>query len=218
MHAARGIKQVAIGRGWSHVVVCASGPSFSAEQAALLNDRDTLAALGWRTIAINTSYQKVPTADVLYAGDASWWEEHLPKVQSTFAGECWTIQRRVAHQHGLCLVEHSDEPGLCNVAGRVHSGGNSGHAAIGLAYLFGARQILLVGFDFQDSYNMSHWHGDHPKLLNQERPYDRWLRLLPGLVDGLKEVGVEVINCSIDTAIPSSVVPRANLDACLCRL
>lgn len=224
VHVARGIKKTTLYRGWDRIVVCASGPSFSQEQAALLARResvqrsDSLAPLprGWRVVVTNTSYQKVPTADILYSGDRSWWEVHLPRVREIFEGECWTINRWIAHHEGLCHVEHSDEPGLSQVFGRIHSGGNSGHAAIGLAYLFGAREILLVGFDFQDTYGMSHWHGDHPPQLNQERPYVGWLQRLPGLIDGLRTAGVGVINCSIETAIPEDVIPRGDLQECLC--
>lgn len=207
MHVARGIKKATLYRGWKQVIVCASGPSFDHAQAALVATRPH----GWRAIAVNTTYQKVPTADVLYAGDRSWWEEHLARVQMSFHGECWTINRWIAHHAGLYHIEHSDEPGLAKMAGRIHTGGNSGHAAIGLAYTFGAQKILLTGFDFQDSYNMSHWHGDHPVTLNQERPFVGWLQRLPALIDELKQVGVEVVNCSIETAIPESVVPRGDL-------
>lgn len=214
MHVARGIKKTTLNRGWEKVVVCASGPSFNHQQAATVMTA-RLYDPPWRVVAVNTTFQKVPTADVLYAGDRSWWEEYLPKVQAGFAGECWTVNRWIAHNAGLCHVEHSDEPGLSPVFGRVHSGGNSGYAAIGLAYLFGAKRILLVGFDFQDSYGMSHWHGDHPKALNQDRPYQGWLERLPPLIEGLKDVGVEVVNCSIETAIPETVVPRADLNSCL---
>lgn len=165
----------------------------------------------WRVIVTNTSFQRVPTADVLYSGDLTWWNEWLPRVRAGFAGECWTVQRKIAYYEGLCLVEHSDEPGLSPIAGRIHTGGNSGYAAVGLAYLFGAREILLVGFDFQDSYGMSHWHGDHPSSLSQERPFVGWLQRLPALIEGLQSVGVEVTNCTIETAIPESVVPRSDL-------
>jgi len=223
VHVARGIKKATLHRGWERVVVCASGPSFSQEQAALLARRasvqrsDPLAPLprGWRVVVTNTSYQKVPTADVLYGGDRSWWEVYWSKVQATFLGECWTVNRWIAHNYGICHIEHSDEPGLSPVFGRIHSGGNSGYAAIGLAYLFGAREILLVGFDYQDSYGLSHWHGDHPPQLNQDRPHEGWLAKIPALIDGLRAAGVRVVNCSIETAIPDDVIPRGDLATCL---
>lgn len=165
----------------------------------------------WRVITVNTSWQRIPTADILYGGDRTWWELYVGAVQARFAGECWTVSRAIAHHHGLCIVEQSDEPGLSLVHGRIHTGGNSGYAAIGLAYLFGAREILLVGYDFQDTDGMSHWHGDHPPQLNQDRPYAGWLAKLPPLIQGLQAVGVRVTNCSPHTAIPADVIPTGNL-------
>jgi hypothetical protein len=190
------------------VVCVASGPSFSLEQAQLVKS-----ASGWHTIVVNTCYQRLPDADVLYAGDRAWWEMHLPKVRETFQGELWTQDRWTAHHEGLHHIQHSNEPGLSFVRGRVHSGGNSGYVAIGLAYLFGAREILLVGFDFKNVAGMSHWHGDHPPGLNQDRPYAGWLISIRALAAALKDVGVSVTNCSTDSAI--DCFPFGDLAQCL---
>jgi hypothetical protein len=184
----------------------------------LLNDRLALDVLGWRTVVTNTTFRRVPSADVLYFGDKPWWDVHHAEVQAVFKGECWTINRAVAHQAGLCHIEHSHEIGLSETFGRIHSGGNSGYAALGLSYWFGARQILLVGFDFQDGAGgESHWHGDHPYPLEQGRPYVGWLQRLPKLTEDLQEQGVSVINCTLATAIPEAMVPRGDLEDCLCR-
>lgn len=197
------------------MVCCASGPSFSLEQMRVLQDKMRLISLGWRTIVVNTTWQRLPDADVLYAGDRTWWDEHLLAVRCGFNGELWTQDRWTAHHAGIHHIQHSDEPGLSHVRGRVHSGGNSGYVAIGLAYLFGAREILLVGFDMQDTGGMSHWHGNHPATLNQDRPYKRWLEAMPALAENLKHVGVSVINCSTETAL--TCFPRGDLESCLCR-
>jgi len=210
---APGIKPSVFDRGWRKVVCCASGPSFSMDQLRLLQDKLRLQAFGWHTIVVNTTWQRLPNADVLYAGDRAWWDHHLASVQERFEGELWTQDRWTAHHAGLHHIQHSDEPGLSRINGRVHSGGNSGYVALGLAYLFGAREILLVGYDMQDTGGMAHWHGDHPPTLNQERPYVRWLKAMPTLAEGLKDVGVQVVNCSIETAL--LCFPRGDLESCL---
>lgn len=191
------------------MICVAAGPSFSLEQTQAIR-----AASGWHVIVVNTSYQRLPDAHVLYAGDRAWWDVHLPRVREIFQGELWTQDRRTAHRNGLHHIQHSNEPGLSFVRGRVHSGGNSGYVAIGLAYLFGAKRILLVGYDFQDTGGMSHWHGDHPPQLNQDRPFKGWIISMNSLAAALQEVGVEVINCSIETAL--TCYPRGDLAQCLC--
>ena len=187
----------------------ASGPSFTAAQARLI----AAAQPRWRVVVANNSWQRVPSADAMYAGDRAWWGMHLEAVKTRFAGECWTLNRWCAHNYGLHYVGHSDEPGLSLVHGRIHTGGNSGYAAIGLAYLFGARHIVLAGYDFQDTDGMSHWHGDHPAPLNPDRPYAGWIERMRPLIAGLQRVGVEIINCSIETAI--DCIPRGDLETCL---
>lgn len=206
---APGIRKPTYNRGWTHVICVASGPSLTIEQA----QRITIARPGWRVIAVNNTWERVPEADVLLALDRSWWEMHLPSVLKRYRGECWTSNRWIAHRAGLHLVEASDEPGLSAVNGRIHTGGNGGYSAMGLAYLFGARTILLAGFDFQDSYGQAHWHGNHPLPLNQDRPFAGWLQRLPPLIRGLEEQGVRIVNCSIETAI--DCIPRGDLTSCL---
>ena len=209
--AALGIRKPPYARSWPRVIVCASGPSFSTEQAAIVQR----AQPEWKVIVTNTTWQRVPTADVLYGGDRSWWETYMPMVQATFHGECWTVNRWIAHHHHIHHIDQSDEPGLSTVGGRIHTGGNSGYAAIGLAYVFGAKHVRLVGFDFQDTYGLAHWHGNHPPQLNQDRPYAGWIKRMPPLIEGLRAHGVDIINCSIETAIPDTVIPRGDLRQCL---
>jgi len=48
----------------------------------------------------------------------------------------------------------------------------------------------------------SHWHGDHPQGLKQSSPYDRWVPRFAPLAADLKAQGVEVINCTPNTALP----------------
>ena len=84
---------------------------------------------------------------------------------------------------------------------RVHFGGNSGFQAINLAYLWGAKRIVLLGFDGKAVGGKDHWFGQHPQGLTQVQPYSLWLDHFPQLAYDLKREGVEVINCSPDSAI-----------------
>lgn len=83
----------------------------------------------------------------------------------------------------------------------VHFGGNSGYQAINLAYLWGATRIVLLGFDCKPVAGKDHWFGQHPKGLTQIQPYELWMNNFPLLARELADEGVEVINCSPDTAL-----------------
>jgi hypothetical protein len=99
--------------------------------------------------------------------------------------------------------------------GEVNTGQNSGYQAIGLAYQFGAARILLTGFDMQHTAGRSHWHGDHPAGMGNAQNIHRWVRHFAALADDLRAVGVEVVNCTRETAL--ECWPRSTLEAELCR-
>lgn len=169
--------------------------------------------LGWRVMVANNSWERLPDADLLYAGDCSWWQMHYDRVIAGFRGECWTQDRWFAHRHGLHHVRHSDELGLSRAPNLVFSGGNSGHVLLNLAYLFGGRLILLVGYDMQDTDGMSHWHGDHPAPLNPLRNYPHWIAAMNSMAPELAKDGARVINCTTSTAL--TCFERGELQECL---
>lgn len=56
--------------------------------------------------------------------------------------------------------------GLSSHPAKIRQGGNSGFQAVGLALLFGAARVILLGYDMQLTARRTHWHGDHPNLGN----------------------------------------------------
>lgn len=196
-------------RGWDRCICIASGPSLTQEQIDLC----VAARPDWHVLVVNTTWERVPTADVLYAVDQSWWDLYLPSVRARFQGECWTGSRLVAHQAGIHFIKVRGTPGLSKEPGTVSSGGNSGYQAIGLAVHFGARELVLVGYDMQRTYGMKHWHGDHPPPLAQEIPVEGWRRSFDSLAVDLTAAGVRVTNCTRETAL--ECFPRGELQQCL---
>lgn len=196
-------------------VVVASGPSFSVEQAQYIEQMR--AADRCRVIAINDNYRRLPHADILYASDQPWWDKHVESVFGVyhFKGECWTCCPVTAARYGLRHIDHYNGRGLSLNPSIIHTGGNSGYAGMNLAFhklprwpSF-KRRIIAVGFDFQQTGGQAHWFGDHPKGLSRTHPFKSWLERFPPLVSDLRHEGVEVINCTIDTAL--TCMPRATL-------
>jgi hypothetical protein len=84
----------------------------------------------------------------------------------------------------------------------IHFGGNSGYQAVNLAFLRGARRIVLLGYDMGAGEDgASHWHGDHPGGLNRSLPFHVWREAFPQLAADLATEGVRVINASRRTAL-----------------
>jgi hypothetical protein len=173
------------------VAIIGSGNSLTDEQI------NYVVSQGWKIIVINDTWQRVPQADVLYACDGKWWDAHIDAL--SFKGERWTQDLRAKRKHSLAWVLGRNKKGLgldC-----VHFGGNSGYQAINLAYLWGCKRIILLGFDCKPVNGLHHWFGQHQDGLNKTQNYALWLGNFEQLAIDLKQNCIEVINCSLDSAL-----------------
>lgn len=76
---------------------------------------------------------------------------------------------------------------------------------------FGARRILLIGFDMTDRsgvhwYGRNTWHGANNPTANS---FERWLRAFHQAAPALARMGVQVINTSPTSAMKS--FPRRSI-------
>lgn len=78
--------------------------------------------------------------------------------------------------------------------GRTGWGGNSGFHALNLAVQFGARDIVLIGYDMTGD----HWHGRHGGRLRNPDSANlaNWRAKLDGVAPQLRALGVRVVNAS----------------------
>lgn len=91
--------------------------------------------------------------------------------------------------------------GLSEQRNGLATGQNSGHQAINLAVLLGARRILLLGFDMKPAGDgRFHWFGDHP-IKTPRNVFSAMLQAFPKTLDPLARLGVEVVNCTPDSAL-----------------
>lgn len=109
--------------------------------------------------------------------------------------------------------------GLCTQWPQIAHGGNSGHQLINLAYHFGAGRggpILLLGYDCKNKNSnpkevqKNHFFGNHPTGWGNANGVIDWRFFFKGIAKGLKKRGVQVVNCSLDTAI--ECFPRGKLE------
>jgi hypothetical protein len=172
------------------VIACAaSGPSLTSEDCLRIHDA------GVPIIAVNDSWRAAPFCLAVCAGDREWWAVNRRDVPA--GARRFSFLQVVAQEFGL---EH--------FRGLAPGSHNSGQRAIELAYILGARRILLVGYDCSLSRGI-HWHGPHTGLRNPtpgsvaawRREYDRTAAAL---------VGVDIINCSRHTEL--TAFPRGMLE------
>lgn len=187
------------------VVILASGPSVTPQQIEIVR-RWHENGQG-RVVVINTTWESAPFADVLY-GCARWWTYHHEAVRKGFRGECWTEGLYEAKAFGLHHVTSkageglSRDPEVVFRGGGLRGAGNSGYQAINLVRHWGARRMILVGFDMHKGERGRQNHH-RPHVLNIESPYQTWLAAFPRLAADLQEDGVEVLNATPGSSLRS---------------
>lgn len=192
-------------------IVVASGPSAKDAPLAIVKGRA-------RVIVINESYRLAPWADALYAADAEWWQRQKGLVE--FRGLRVSQSDQAAkYYRGIKLVRLKrvahllTEPRGVIAAGSDNrvSGANSGFQALNLAAQFGARRIILVGYDMTIDHGV-HWHGPHGAGLRNPTvaSLKRWREALDRAAPSFAAAGVEVLNASAISAL--TAYPRISLE------
>lgn len=171
-------------------VCIASGPSLEDWQCRHVESRDC------EIVAVNTSFRAV-SRGIVYGCDEDWWKIYHGEVDR----EGWTASVEAAQKYGLNYIRGKNGEGLCPEPHAIHYGKNSGYQAIGLAYNFGAERIILIGYDMQHTGGRVHWHGRHPRQLRNAEGILGWVKPFGALAKDLEAAGVEVVNCTIETAL-----------------
>lgn len=164
-----------------------------------------------RVITVNSTYLLAPWADVHYSSDIDWWRLH---VSGPMNGEKWTGDPLAAQEMGLKCCPFRRKSGLSTDPGVINWGGNSGFCALQLAFQFGAKRILLIGYDQKDPENKGHWHGEHPETVRRPFNFPLWHKHFERCARDFARNRVQVVNCSRDTAL--TCFPRAELRTVLC--
>jgi hypothetical protein len=150
-------------------------------------------------IVVNDNYRRVPSADVLFAMDTPWIKLHSEDIAKLTMLK-WSADVRASH-YGFTFIP--SQPGRKLLGQPVCRGSSSGFMAAQVAIeLCGARHVILVGMDCKrDKNGRAHYFGDHPKPLSNPQPFQIWADEWDSIVDPCAARGVDIVNCSLDTAI-----------------
>jgi hypothetical protein len=164
-------------------------------------------------IAVNNCYQRAPWADVIYGCDRRWWDEYAERAGKICTGEFWTVNPTAAAVYGLNALSYVPGGGISSRPSTIAAGGNSGFQAVGIALLFGAAKVVLLGFDMQQGIGRRlHWHTDHGGKLHNPTPQSlkNWNRCFEQLA---KVAPVPIVNASRETAL--TCFPRRSISEAL---
>lgn len=153
-------------------------------------------------MAVNNAVQLAHWADALYACDGDWWKQYNPAgYRGLRISQDGHVPNPEWGLHLVTLVRNCDQL-LFNKFGELGWGGNGGFHALNLALQFGARRIILVGYDMRVDLGV-HFHGKHPKGMNNPAAVNvrRWRQILDAQAPLLAGLGVEVLNASPVSAL-----------------
>lgn len=153
-----------------------------------------------RVIVINNAYQLAPWADAHYFADFHWWQWHKDKPEyKAFQGQRISIQDSTQHflaqEPEVFVLRNGGGQGLSDDPSAVNTGSNSGYQVLNIAFLSGAKKILLLGYDMRFTDGRCHWHPPHPNR-TQEDAYRRYAKRFTQTAQQINAAGIDVVNCS----------------------
>lgn len=192
--------------------IIASGPSTKRVAVGQLRDR-------MRVVAIKENAERLaPWADVVYGCDLAWWRnvQGLPKYRGLKVSVTKAVATSFPDIRIPKIVAHHDQLMLKPAdAGTIGSGGNSGFQALNLVLQWGARRVLLIGFDLNDHYGL-HWYGRNEgqgRTNPGEWNFQRWRKAFASAAQQLHGTGIEVLNASEFTSL--TCFPKVTLEQAL---
>lgn len=175
-------------------VIVASGPSLTQADMNYCHDSPC------HVIVVNDAWRLAPWADVLYACDLRWIEHYRGVPE--FMGQKWTTDPVAAQRYKWNWIVGEWGNGLSLDPRKIHYGHNSGYQALNLAVVrFNAKKIILLGYDMKSVNGKQHFFGDHPEGVARPSPYSQFIKNFRTTLPDLKHAGVEVVNCTIDSAL-----------------
>jgi len=160
-------------------------------------DMDSL--VGSNIIATNNAYQMGDFVDFCYFTDQDWYRWHEDGLKE-FKGAVVTDCVELRHLNHLNVLKRDRRVGFAHRSDTIRWNFSSGGAAINLAYLLGAKRIVLLGYDMRVIDGEKNYHNDHQEDSNKN-PYDRFLRAFPYIKADADKAGVEILNATPDSAI-----------------
>ena len=178
-------------------LIVGTGPSAKAAQLHLAQGHA-------RVFVIKSTWRLAPWADALYGIDFGWWMANdgagefrgLKFSPSPLACRTYPdiVQTRLKDRAEIL----TKEKGMIGCGLRT-GGGHSGFQAINLAVQFGAKRILLVGFDMTFTSRDDEAGVAKPNAGRIEE----WREAFDGCAPQFAALGIDVVNCTMASALKS---------------
>lgn len=132
--------------------------------------------------------------------DRQWWETYIHDIDAQFTGVRFSCNPLPA-RFGVTRLPRA----------KFETFGNSGAACMSLAICYGAKKVIMLGYDCQHTGGKTHWFGDHPRNLGNAAMVNRWAAKFAELRK--RYASTKIINASRETAL--TMFERKPLEECL---
>jgi len=180
-------------------VLFATGPSLTpeiVEQVRPYHESGRVRAFG-----CNDSYLLVDYLDVHYACDDCWWDYNGITCLKGLPSNChvWTQSEKSSIKFKINHIPGSHNSGLyIKDRNHIHFGSNSGFQLLNLAYHYGVRRFILLGYNMGPVNNKRHFFGNHPGNMNKDSPYETF-RIEFNRIQ--KDIKSSIVNCTVNTSL-----------------
>ena len=161
--------------------------------SSLREQKPVISKLRGRIIAVKQAARLRPDADVMFvAGEQAWdiCKDVFPQFIGTHIVARGKSDPRFP-THTKRIARIADTSRLSRDPQHV-CGRDAGTSAINLAALFGATEIVLLGYDMTGG----HWDRRHPLPFPPLSHFQKHTEILPSIAADLVHDGVRVVNCS----------------------
>jgi hypothetical protein len=163
-------------------------------------------------IGVNAAYKLGDWMDFVFFGDHKFFLQHKTPLLY-YPGVKVSCHNKFASKEYYPSIkylerDHHKSKGISTNPKTVSWNGNSGAAAISLAYHLGVKRITLLGFDMKLIENKQHWHSEYRKGGSGnvkgsmiKLPFNGHLKGFADIARHAKKLGIEILNCSPDSSI-----------------
>jgi len=164
----------------------------------------------YRVIATNDAY-KLAQWDCCYFKDDNWYYQdafrdhpemgHNGEHLKRFKGLKVTSAEGLVDEPDIKVLKRGRRNHLELDREFITHCSNAGAEALALAIMLGSSMIVLVGFDMKKINGKHNWHDNHERKMPESIYEDQFMHPFKTLAIGAKERGVEIINCTIGSAL-----------------
>lgn len=186
------------------VYILGGGYSLLEEKLELIHNK--------RVIGVNTSFMLGDWVDVCWFGDARWYEWNIVDL-SEFGGLKACCCGALMDKPEVKVLKRGKSMGIDPRPNFVSWNRSSGGSAINLAVHFGAKRIVLLGFDMKPSDNQgeNNWHNLH-KVKAHYNSFPRFLEAFPHIGKDAEDLSIEIINSTMCSLIPEDIFSKIPLE------